>query len=250
MCKRLNIVVVLCCFTSLLQDVGCQSGEVLAADIPPPMLAQAQPNQGTKGAPGVAGGSVEIEKFMAELRSKFAGKNDDEIVQVLRSYASPDRSADRNAATWLAKRLDRAKKQRKAIEAVEKLRGGVFYDYQKGSSICRPAGEPRAPGWLRRLLGDQFFADVVGIGFSGDNVANEALANLRAFPNLEFVMLNCPKVDNGGLAHLVGFPHLNLLEIRETRVSEDAIMKLARALPEECAIEWNGRWVRAPKPRP
>jgi hypothetical protein len=139
--------------------------------------------------------------------------------------------------SWVAVRMQRARRQREAVEAIQSLGGGVFYDYQKGSSICRPQGQPRAPAWLRNLLGDHFFVNVVGVGLCGNRVTNKELSRLKPFPNLEFVILTCTRIDDGCVEHLLGFPHLHYLEIRYTGITGTGVKKLQQALPN-CKICW------------
>lgn len=70
------------------------------------------------------------------------------------------------ACSWLAVRLLQLERQRQAIAAVEKSGGYVFYDYQISRYVLIDSPDwenpPPGPKWLRDLLGDDFFARVVG----------------------------------------------------------------------------------------
>ncbi|MCX7426071.1 MAG: hypothetical protein NTW96_10685 [Planctomycetia bacterium] len=143
--------------------------------------------------------------------------------------------------SWLAVRMKSARRQACAAEAIAELRGGLFYDYQMESSICIPEGDPSAPAWLRLLLGEYVFVDVVGVGLLGDHVTNDDLVHLREFPKLEFFMLQSPNFNDDGLDYLSGLPHLRYLEIHETRVTADGIERLRQTLPGECTINWDGK---------
>ena len=52
---------------------------------------------------------------------------------------------------WLAVKVNRAHRQRDAVDAIRRLGGYAAY-------------EPAGPSWLRELLGDDFFAHVVEAG--------------------------------------------------------------------------------------
>ncbi len=146
--------------------------------------------------------------------------------------------------SWFAMRMEAARREAHAAEAIAALGGGLFYDYQKGSSTCKPQGGPTAPGWLRRCLGEHFFADVVGVAISGDGVRNADLAHLRGLPDLEFAMLRCPNIDDSALEHLAGCAKLEYLEIRDTPITRSAIERMGPALPDRIRIDWNGRVIR------
>jgi hypothetical protein len=238
---------VIFCLSAMPSFFGCYRSEGRVGDSSKEILEEVQPKRQADSETDLSFDSVEVQKLLRELRNGYADKNDDEIIQMLRNYASSDQYSDEGGMSWFTKRLGRARKQQKAVEIVKVMHGGISYDYQKGSSICKLEGKPDVPDWLRRLLTDHFFVNVVGVGLHGDDITNEKLICLQAFPNLEFIIIGCPKVTDDGLAHLVGFSHLEYLEIRDTQVSEEAIKKTAQALPKNCAIEWNRKWIRRPK---
>jgi len=57
---------------------------------------------------------------------------------------------------WLGVTVNRARKQREAVAAIEALGGYVRYEYQYGSGQ-----EPPGPKWLRELIGEEYFVSVV-----------------------------------------------------------------------------------------
>ena len=62
---------------------------------------------------------------------------------------------------WFGVTMQRASQQKRAVESIKKLGGSVLYGYEmdaSGSPI--PGAEPLTPAWLRRLFGDDFFANV------------------------------------------------------------------------------------------
>ena len=65
---------------------------------------------------------------------------------------------------WLGYKVRQARRQREAVEVIQRLDGSVKYDYQFDSDeslIESPL--PPGPIWLRKLLGDDFFANVRGV---------------------------------------------------------------------------------------
>lgn len=78
--------------------------------------------------------------------------------------------------------------QRQAIAAVRAAGGQVQFDYQGqlvGKQFIRRS-EPAAPRWVRRVLGDELFQDVVNVRFPRP-VAASVLASLARFDRLEGV---------------------------------------------------------------
>jgi hypothetical protein len=67
---------------------------------------------------------------------------------------------------WLGVIVDRAREQREAVKAIEALGGEIYYDWQvqvspiaaAGPLAPNPNAKPRVPAWLRRIVGDHFFA--------------------------------------------------------------------------------------------
>src|SRR5262245_48745990 len=63
--------------------------------------------------------------------------------------------------------IQRARNQKRAVEAIQRLGGSVEYDYR-----AQDLKEPPGPVWLRRLLGDDFFQSVYMIEFDGKDLAD------------------------------------------------------------------------------
>ena len=78
--------------------------------------------------------------------------------------------------SWVAVRIQRARRQREAVEAIQKLGGLVRYDYQvQQSGNPLPGAGPPGPAWLRNLLGEDIFARVVGVSFASSSVTDAGL---------------------------------------------------------------------------
>ena len=126
--------------------------------------------------------------------------------------------------SWFVIQLHQSKRQRKAAEAIMKSGGVVQYS---------PTPETlRVPLSLRKLLGDDFFADVVGVSVVDD----AQLGHLSHFDGLQGVELDGPAITDAGLARSQGLTQLKLLSFNCTRVTDEGMKNLREALPE-CKIE-------------
>jgi hypothetical protein len=67
---------------------------------------------------------------------------------------------------WKARR---ASLQRRAVARIERLQGNLVYDWQPQGVFPTPAAtaEPPGPKWLRKMLGDEYFQEVVGVTIPG-----------------------------------------------------------------------------------
>jgi len=102
---------------------------------------------------------------------------------------------------WLGAVVNPARRQRQTVEKLRESTGRAFirYDYEDRGST-----NPRAPDWLRRLLGDDYFHDVVSLTwlhFHADEVTPDDLVDL---------------------------PKLRDLTLREMPITDEGLQKLAR----------------------
>lgn len=97
--------------------------------------------------------------------------------------------------TWLGHRMEKARKQRMAVESLRAIGAEVVYDYDPGngvvfdvveSHVVARSPEPPGPKWLRHCLGDDFFAGVRVVRFGSFGTYRDSdLANLRDTPDIE-----------------------------------------------------------------
>src|SRR5262245_13888831 len=78
---------------------------------------------------------------------------------------------------WLGYKMRLVERQRAAVEAIQKLGGRVYFAHDQG-----PAP---GPAWLRKLLGEDFFATVTYVALSEKDISDSALAHLGAFEQLQ-----------------------------------------------------------------
>ena len=104
---------------------------------------------------------------------------------------------------WLGLKVKEARDQRLAVEAIEKLEGAVFYDYQYDEQgIWISDAEPPAPRWLRQLLGDDLFCSVLSVVIEDQQFTDTGLIDVAGLTNLEDLNLSGTQVTDAGLAHL------------------------------------------------
>ena len=145
--------------------------------------------------------------------------------------------------SWLAVRLQRAKRQKEAVEAIVKSGGIVRYDYQYDASGNEIRGA-KLPGavWLRKCLGDDFFTTVVGVDFDGPvwqpasgwdlggfgrrNVTDADLLHLKSLSQLRSLDLDSTEVTDAGIEHLKGLNRLESLNLDGTEVTDAGIEHL------------------------
>ena len=132
------------------------------------------------------------------------------------------------ACSWLAVKLQQAKRQREAVEAIRMLGGRVAYDYELDAYGDIIPGEPPGPAWLRQILGDDLFCTVVFAKPTNDasmlilndlsgirrlelrrsQVTDAGLECLKSLPKLQMLDLRGGKVTDAGLEHLMGLVQL------------------------------------------
>jgi hypothetical protein len=143
--------------------------------------------------------SPEARRILIQLRGKLPNKTDDEIIRVVRGYASADRFAGASGMKWFTDSLQRARKQREAMTAF----GDCCTYAESGNGTS-------APPWLTSILGDDFFRNVDTVDVGQGAPTDAELEHLRALPQLRVLRLSgCfPKNTDNGLKVLEGLTHL------------------------------------------
>ena len=151
---------------------------------------------------------------------------------------------------WLGVRLQRARKQKEAVEAILMLGGSVSYDCEfdeDGNLVDRV--DSTVPAWLLRMLGPDFFYEVTHVfcwsEFGGDDathfqglgslellwlensdITDAGLKNLRGLTKLRELNLRCTRVTDEGLEHLAGLTNLEALYLDATQVTDAGLRHL------------------------
>jgi len=123
--------------------------------------------------------------------------------------------------SWFAVRMERAKRQREAVDAIEKAWCDITYDDRLSNSA-----EPPVPQWARSLLGDDFFFDVVQVRCIGGNFSDDEAGHLEALTNVTFLELGGTQITDAGLEHLEGLASLDHLTLYSTSVTDTGLEHL------------------------
>jgi hypothetical protein len=132
------------------------------------------------------------------------------------------------ASAWLGKRIEQKRKERESVAAIVKLGGIVRYDYQcDPSRIGFPNAEPPGPHWLRNLLGENFFSEVVHVVFNNrSNVRDDGLVHLNGLTGMRMLMLSEVNVTDAGLVNLNGLVRLSYLDLSRTKTTDAGLDRL------------------------
>lgn len=127
---------------------------------------------------------------------------------------------------WLAQT---ARTQRLAVARIKQLGGSVLYDFQRVPGVPTNKMEPRGPRWLRRLIGDERFQEVVQVNLTGLDLRGVNLACLEDFPELRALELTCAEIGDSGLAQLsrLKLERLRVLWLADSGITDSGLPYLA-----------------------
>lgn len=136
----------------------------------------------------------------------------------------------------------RSMRKRQAIATIERLGGRVEYDYKwRGYGTARQSYDDRAdppgPHWLRRALGDNYFAEPVEIQLFADpkmypeQFGDHEAAQIAVLSELQWLVLTDTAITDAGLQQFGRLNKLSRLDLEGTRVTDAGVEELHRALP-------------------
>jgi hypothetical protein len=125
-------------------------------------------------------------------------------------------------------KLQQAKRQREAVAEIEKLGGGVYYDWQCDKNIHVPDFYAKMPTshWLRSLFGDDLFQSANVVTLTGTKVTDAELEHLKGLSQLQELYLLCTKVTDAGMERLTGLSQLQWLWLGGTKVTDAGLEHL------------------------
>lgn len=131
------------------------------------------------------------------------------------------------ACSWFAVKLQQARRQREAVETIVKFGGAVRYEYQLAGTIIPPE-EPPGPVWIRKLLGDDFFANVAEVCLwgTGTQITDADLEQLKGLTMLQELQLWGTQITDAGLKHLKGLTTLQTLQLQDTQITDAGLEHL------------------------
>jgi hypothetical protein len=115
----------------------------------------------------------------------------------------------------------RARLERDAADAVIRVRGHVYYDWQWSHGHLK---QPAQPGWLTRHLGPGYFEHIVSIG--GPDFDDAVLARVGRLPSVEWLITYPSTVTDLGMAHLRGLTGLRRLQIASGQATGASLANL------------------------
>ena len=129
-----------------------------------------------------------------------------------------------------------ARRQEQAVRAIFAHGGTIEYDYECDATTDRrlPKGKPSRPLWLRRLLGDDYFHDVVMVGMDVDEAGHDLgatdddLVHLECLRQLRLLYLGGGRITDDGLQHLQNLTELRLLVLWKNPISGEGLKHLGR----------------------
>ena len=126
--------------------------------------------------------------------------------------------------SWVGVKMQQARRQNEAVEAIKKLGGEVQYDYQVDASGEEIDGaEPPVPAWMRSLLGEDFLATVVGVSLNHTDVTDAGVEHLAELAHLTSLDLSDTQLTDAGLKNLKRLTQLHWLELSGTQVTDAGI---------------------------
>jgi hypothetical protein len=136
---------------------------------------------------------------------------------------------------WFVSAIKAARDQKDAVAGISESGGLVItrYDPDNQHILCYDPGnkhyfygygpdELAGPAWLRYMLGDGFFNEVVGVDLYG----NAGAAYLRGLPQLQSLTLAFGVTDDA-MESVKGLPRLRGLDIQDTKITHTGLKHLS-----------------------
>ena len=134
--------------------------------------------------------------------------------------------------SWLGVKIKQARKQREAAEALQKLGMVVLYDYQQNAFMQNdPNPQSSMPSWLKNLLGEDIFINVIDVGVRDDkpnHITDAGLVHVKALFKVEYLSLWNTQITDSGLEHIKCLSLLNSLNLSHTHISDKGLQNLQR----------------------
>ena len=122
--------------------------------------------------------------------------------------------------SWLAVEMKKAEKQRSAAEEIARFKGDdrwpvlgkIEYRWQVDEEgAFSPEQPPPEPEWLLKLLGTDFFEEIVAVNVSTFAVTNDGMEHFTGLHQLRELHLQETKITDAGLDHIKDLTRLRVL---------------------------------------
>ncbi len=138
---------------------------------------------------------------------------------------------------WGSFKVHRATKQQAAVNTLTRKGAFVWYDYEVAEdggiySEIDAQGRfvdpsPPEPQWLRRVLNVNSRHAVIRFGASPTaDICDADLAHFDELPNLEILILRCPRVTDAGLRNLGQLKKLRYLDLYLTPITDNGLSNI------------------------
>ena len=118
----------------------------------------------------------------------------------------------------LAVALHRARIQLMAANALSKA----------GARLKFVERDTKFPRWLRELLGEELFRDLVQVSLAGTHANDKVLEHLEGTPAVKTLYLDGTRATDAGLSHLQGLTDLETLYLDATQVTDAGLEHLEK----------------------
>ncbi|MGO8751014.1 MAG: hypothetical protein ACLQNE_34140 [Thermoguttaceae bacterium] len=131
---------------------------------------------------------------------------------------------------WLRDARIRGLEREKVIAGVEQAGGIVQYDFQfdRRTESFNPGAACPVPGWLRWVVGNQFFIRPIRITILNSNFDDASLRALTILDSIESLSLSNTRVSDSGLVYLEAFPRLRKLDLSQTAITDSGLSFIER----------------------
>jgi hypothetical protein len=129
--------------------------------------------------------------------------------------------------SWLAVRMQRVRRQREAVAAIKKVGGCIQYDYQsdeKGNWIKNSVLP--GPIWARRLLGDDFFINVIGVNLCHTRITDAVMEHVEGLGKIQELDLGSTRITDAGMEHLKRSTQLQYLILADCKITDAGLRHL------------------------
>ena len=127
--------------------------------------------------------------------------------------------------SWFAVKLERARRQKEAVEAIEKAGGEVGYDYDL-ARFENPSAEPFVPEWVRAICVDDFFYDVVWVHVYFECFGDDEAIYLKGLTDVTRLEVIDTEITDAGLKHLEGLSSLTHLDLSQNEITDAGLEHL------------------------
>lgn len=128
--------------------------------------------------------------------------------------------------SWLGVEIRRAQDEAPAVTAIRAIGGEVYYQHERHTPYGRQPPEPPGPKWLRRILGDQFFARVSIVSYP-PRATDADLEHLDGIRHLTELGIGASTTSLAGRARIWNRHELTSLGLRSTSITDEEIAQAA-----------------------